>query len=122
MDNSIQSAGGAIGSALTRAKTGLDQLGQDLQPTLEQTSQQVGQAVENAKPVVKEVSENAKKGLLGAVTQAAKTAIWFQSFGASHSDSEGEGAPDSKAPGGSAASAAAAATEGPTAAATGPAA
>jgi len=88
-------------AGLSRARTNFEQLQQDLQPSLTEAqekvrevttgiSEQVEPIAEKVRPHVTEAKETAKTGLFSAFSQAAKTAIWFQSLGAHQSESEEE--------------------------------
>mmetsp|Transcript_45597 Transcript_45597/g.105803 ORF Transcript_45597/g.105803 Transcript_45597/m.105803 type:complete len:410 (+) Transcript_45597:71-1300(+) len=88
-------------ASLSRARTNFEQLQQDLQPSLNEAqekvrevtsgiTEQVEPIAEKVRPHVTEAKETAKTGIFSAFSQAAKTAIWFQSLGAHQSDSEEE--------------------------------
>lgn len=86
---------------LTKAKSGIETISQELQPALSQTAAAAGAAKERTaeklaevsekmQPQLAEAGETAKTGLFGFASSAAKTAIWFQSLGAHRDDSEDE--------------------------------
>eukprot|EP00927_Polykrikos_kofoidii_P045964 TRINITY_DN40120_c0_g1_i2.p1 TRINITY_DN40120_c0_g1~~TRINITY_DN40120_c0_g1_i2.p1 ORF type:complete len:413 (+),score=105.27 TRINITY_DN40120_c0_g1_i2:65-1303(+) len=97
----VLSKGSAEAARLTEAgisktKRTVADIHEDLKPMLGETAVQAQVAKEKAaeiaevmKPKLQEATETAKTSFLGAVTNAAKTAIWFQSLGA-HDDTDSE--------------------------------
>mmetsp|Transcript_61003 Transcript_61003/g.145366 ORF Transcript_61003/g.145366 Transcript_61003/m.145366 type:complete len:416 (+) Transcript_61003:98-1345(+) len=111
-------------AGISRARTNLEQMQQDLQPTLNETQDRVREAAtgiaeqveplaEKVRPHVEEAKEAAKTGIFTAFSNAAKTAIWFQSLGASNMDSEEEDEEFARSPLGEQAEASAAPVQAP---------
>jgi len=59
---------------------------------------EVATFAEEAKPMVSEVQEKTRFGIMSAMATAAQSAIWFQSLGSTMSDSEGEEDEERKSP------------------------
>lgn len=80
------------GVGFIRAKSGLEQLQQEIQasPTVEAAREKAAVMAEQAKPKLQEAGETAKTSFVGAMRSAANAAIWFQSLGATKFDSDDE--------------------------------